>query len=429
METLHTTGLLRKQSSEGIGYSVADLNDVRHVFAAAVPRKGDTVAEQAHDALRTIEAVICEEGARGTIAKQSVFYSNHEHLEELKALIRDFYGPDLPATTYVPQHPCQGKLLAIEALGVGRGFGDVEIIRRNEQVVITGHDDISWVHCGQITPKTDKTSLYDRTLDCFRQMRAMLAAENVRFEQVIRTWLYIGDIVGPEGNTQRYMEVNRARTDFFKDYQFGQDLVPPGHEGLILPASTGIGADNRDIVMSCIGFVTGRGDIIGVSLENPRQTSAFDYDATYGQKSPKFSRAMALSCGRYATILVSGTASITDSETRHCGDVEKQTHETLDNIEALIAEENLARHGMPGHGAPLDGLAFVRVYIKRQEDYEKTRAVCEERLGELPTIYAVADVCRPELLVEIEGMAFSRRIPVAKPHFAKQPSPQRAPRA
>jgi len=51
----------------------------------------------------------------------------------------------------------------------------------------------------------------------------------------------------------------------------------------------------------------------------------------------------------------------------------------------------------------------VRVYIKRQEDYAKCRAVCEARLGELPTVYAVADVCRPELLVEIEGIAFSQR--------------------
>ena len=50
----------------------------------------------------------------------------------------------------------------------------------------------------------------------------------------------------------------------------------------------------------------------------------------------------------------------------------------------------------------------MRVYIKNQEDYQKTRAVCEDRFGEVPTIYAVADVCRPELLVEIEGIAFSR---------------------
>ena len=160
--------------------------------------------------------------------------------------------------------------------------------------------------------------------------------------------------------------------------------------------------------MSAIALVTDRSDIVAVPLENPRQVAAFDYSHHYGPQSPKFSRAMALSCGDYATIFISGTASITASETRHIGDAAKQTHETLDNIAALISEENLAAHGLPGLGTSLEGLGLVRVYIKRQEDYAKTRAVCEERFGDLPTIYAVADVCRPELLVEIEGIALSR---------------------
>jgi enamine deaminase RidA (YjgF/YER057c/UK114 family) len=118
---------------------------------------------------------------------------------------------------------------------------------------------------------------------------------------------------------------------------------------------------------------------------------------------------MALSCGDFATIFISGTASITHSETRHIGDVAGQTGETIDNIEALISEANLARHGLPGLGTTLENLGLVRVYIKSQDDYEKVRAVCEARLGDLPTVYAVADVCRPDLLVEIEAIAFSRR--------------------
>jgi enamine deaminase RidA (YjgF/YER057c/UK114 family) len=117
---------------------------------------------------------------------------------------------------------------------------------------------------------------------------------------------------------------------------------------------------------------------------------------------------MALSCGSHATIFISGTASITDAETRHVGDPAAQTHETLDNIEALIGEPNLAGHGLPGLGARLANLALVRVYIKRQEDYARIRAACQERLGEVPTVYVIADVCRPDLLVEIEGIAFSR---------------------
>ncbi|MFH1267697.1 MAG: hypothetical protein ABIK89_18430, partial [Planctomycetota bacterium] len=65
------TMMIRKKSSEGIGYSVVELNDVRHVFASAVPRTGSTLEEQAQDALRTIKDVNQEEGTRGSIVKQA----------------------------------------------------------------------------------------------------------------------------------------------------------------------------------------------------------------------------------------------------------------------------------------------------------------------------------------------------------------------
>jgi enamine deaminase RidA (YjgF/YER057c/UK114 family) len=399
--------MIRKESSAGIGYSVVELYGVRHVFAAAVPRTGTDLAHQLHDALGTIEAVIDEEGTRGSIVKQSVFLRDTDQIGQCRRLIKAFYGGELPATTYVPQAPCQGKLLSIEACGVGRRPGEVEIERRGERVVITRHNDVAWVHCDQVFPETLADGVYDRSLDAFRRMSRHLADAGARYDHVVRTWLYLGDIVGPEGATQRYKELNRARTDFYRDVHFGNNHVAPGAVGDIYPASTGIGTDGSDVLMSCIALVTPRDDVRLVPLENPRQTSAFDYAAKYGPTSPKFARAMAVVAGSTATIFVSGTASITDSTSRHLDDVEAQTRQTLDNIEALISAGNFARHGMSGLGATLADLAQVRVYIKRQSDYEKTRAVCEGRLGELPIIYAVADVCRPELLVEVEGVAFS----------------------
>jgi len=401
--------VVRKLSSEGVGYSVVELNDVRHVFAAAVPRRGSSLHQQAEDALRTIQAVIDEEGTRGSIVHQAVFLAEPRQIETCRQIMRDFYGRELPATSYIAQHPCEGKLLEIEALGVGCGGKEVEIERISEQLVIARHNGIAWVHCAQVTPQTEAQGVYERSISAFGAMRALLGSVNVRFDQVIRTWLYLGDIVGPDGATQRYMELNRARTDYYEGTRFLADRLPPGQHGAVYPSSTGIGADDRDVMMSCIALVTDREDILATPLENPRQTSAFDYAASYGPKSPKFSRAMALSCGSHATIFVSGTASITSSETRHVGDAAAQTHETLTNIEALIAEENLARHGMPGLGTTLANLGLVRVYVKRAEDYAAVRSACQSRLGELPTVYAYADVCRPELLVEIEAIAFSRR--------------------
>jgi enamine deaminase RidA (YjgF/YER057c/UK114 family) len=117
---------------------------------------------------------------------------------------------------------------------------------------------------------------------------------------------------------------------------------------------------------------------------------------------------MAVVIGDYVTTWISGTASIVNSETVHLGDVEKQTEQTIDNIERLISAANFERHGIRGTGARLSDLAKIRVYVKRAEDYETCRAICERRLGSLPAIYAQADVCRPNLLVEIEGVAFSR---------------------
>ncbi len=114
------TQTIRKSSQAGIGYSVVELNDVRHVFAAAVPRRGLTLRQQADDALRTIAAVIQEEGTRGSIVHQAVFVPSVNLIDECRQIIRDFYGKEMPATSYVPQPPCEGKLLAIEALGIGR---------------------------------------------------------------------------------------------------------------------------------------------------------------------------------------------------------------------------------------------------------------------------------------------------------------------
>jgi len=176
------------------------------------------------------------------------------------------------------------------------------------------------------------------------------------------------------------------------------------------------------LVVGCLSFQSQRSDALLLPLENPRQTPAYAYHPKYSPQSPKFSRAMALVLGHYVTTWVSGTASIVNSESRHLGDAEKQTHQTIDNIERLIAAENFAARGVRGSGATVQDLAKIRVYLKRAEDFAKCKAVCERRVGPVPAIYAVADVCRPELLVEIEGTAFSPYQPV-NPTDTVPPSP------
>lgn len=405
---------LQKFSSRGIGYSVADWSDVRHVFAAAVPRRGTTLAEQADDALRIIETVNSVHGAHGTIVRQAVFVSDPASIDKCRRIIRQFYGRDLPATSYIAQPPCEGKLIAIEALGLGAGRGDLKVERISEQLVMVRHNGMIWTYASPVVRPTKAGLAYEQGMNAFRQLQELLGGVDMRLDQVVRTWLYQGGIVEDEGATQRYRELNRARTDAYAGIPFLRGLLPKGHPTDVFPASTGIGTEGRGLEFSAVALAADHPDVLAVPIENPRQTAAYRYGACYSPQSPKFSRAMAVTCGPYAMVFISGTASITASETRHVGDAAAQTRETLDNIEALIGEENLAHHGLPGRGTTLAGIGLARVYIKRKDDYERVRAVCEKRLGELPTVYAVADICRPDLLVEIEGLALSRNALVTR---------------
>jgi enamine deaminase RidA (YjgF/YER057c/UK114 family) len=264
---------------------------------------------------------------------------------------------------------------------------------------------------------------YPQTIDALGHLRAVLAGAGSSLQRVVRTWFYLGGVTETEPEIQRYQELNRARSDFYRDIRFNCSSLDPSALYGVYPASTGIGMAGTGLILSCLALETQRADAVLLPLENPQQTPAYAYHPHYSPKSPKFSRAVALALGNYITTWISGTASIVNSETRHLGDAERQTAQTIDNIERLIAAENFTFHGLKGAGASLRDLAKIRVYLKRPEDLPKCRAVCERRFGAVPAIYAAADICRPELLVEIEGVAFSRycRPENAPPLAAQQP--------
>ncbi|GIX50355.1 MAG: hypothetical protein KatS3mg132_549 [Limisphaera sp.] len=107
-------------------------------------------------------------------------------------------------------------------------------------------------------------------------------------------------------------------------------------------------------------------------------------------------------------VWISGTASIVGEQVVHAGDARAQTEETVDNIAALLSRENFARHGWRGIGLGLQDLVSARVYVKEVGAFRACREVCARRLPDCPTVYVQADICRPELLVEIEGVAYRR---------------------
>lgn len=101
---------------------------------------------------------------------------------------------------------------------------------------------------------------------------------------------------------------------------------------------------------------------------------------------------------------MSGTAAIRGEESLLEVGIEKQTQATIENIDYLISEENIRRQGILFFGSSYR-LKSCRVYLKDISLMENVRVIVEKLYSDVESIYLLADVCRDELLIEIEGIA------------------------
>ena len=220
-------------------------------------------------------------------------------------------------------------------------------------------------------------------------------------DDIVRQWNYIGSIVSCRDGKQNYQEFNDARTRYYAKGQWQNGY----------PAATGIGASGEGIIVGCIAFKSSKNSIY--PIDNPLQVAAHIYsdkvlidNAADAMKStPKFERAKVIVTNRGACCFVSGTAAIRGEQSVDAESVTMQTIRTIENIAHLVSPENLARYGC----APYElEYAQLQVFIKRAEDYEQVKTVVEQAFPKLKVLYTVADVCRSELLVEIEGILISQ---------------------
>ncbi len=102
-------------------------------------------------------------------------------------------------------------------------------------------------------------------------------------------------------------------------------------------------------------------------------------------------------------LFVSGTASIVGHETLHAGDVVAQTRETLAKLEAVFAEANRVSRSGRRHRA-----ASLKVYVRHPQDAARVRREVFAALGPAADAHFLrADICRHDLLVEIEAIAYA----------------------
>jgi enamine deaminase RidA (YjgF/YER057c/UK114 family) len=235
-------------------------------------------------------------------------------------------------------------------------------------------------------PRASSGALSQATLRAYQDIFEVL--ESTEHRHLIRIWNYLPEINREADGDERYRHFNTARQTAFRSAGRPTEVTVPAACALGSPPGSPIS----------IYFLAARE--APQMIENPRQTSAYRYPPKFGTHSPSFSRACMLSESAGTNLFISGTASIVGHETIHAGDVSAQTRETLANLDALLEEANRVA-GASRYS--LDGLKF-KVYVRRPRDLDAIqRALSASLRPTAPILYLQADVCREELLVEIEA--------------------------
>lgn len=203
------------------------------------------------------------------------------------------------------------------------------------------------------------------------------------YPHMLRTWNYFGTINAGEDDEERYKQFCAGRATALSD--------SPAEE---LPAASAIGTHATDGVLQVYWIASRRP---GRALENPRQLSAYSYPRQYGPAAPAFSRAMLSADG---TLFISGTASIVGHASRHEGNLDSQVDETLENVDTLIAHAHQLDARVP---ARLGSHSIAKIYVRRAADAAAVLTRLRARYGTaVPTIVLQGDICRRELLLEME---------------------------
>jgi chorismate lyase/3-hydroxybenzoate synthase len=167
---------------------------------------------------------------------------------------------------------------------------------------------------------------------------------------------------------------------------------PPAPRHGAAPTASG------DLVVHCLASEDG-----GRAVHNPRQRQPWTYSARYGPRAPSFSRGVVAEVAGRVLLMLGGTASILGEDSVHIGDASAQVAETLENMAAVISTA-AAREEPASHA--LARLVEIRVYLSPDADQHAILAELRARLAAGIRMEAwIARLCRPELLVEIEGVA------------------------
>lgn len=321
--------------------------------------------------------------------------SNSEYdklLKDVRNQVKERFGSEI-LISFISQAPLSCKVI-VEAYYYDPESWDCQMLSEGENstaLFLNGTTEIllGTVHANQNSNcKLNAEKAFDELVETFEEAQFPL-------NSIVRQWNYLEDILGFDGEEQRYQEFNNVRSD-----AYGKAFEQSGY-----PAATGIGMTHGGVLIEYVAVKSK--EVLTQPVDNPEQVSAHQYtdqvlvgEACNLKTTPKFERARYLRYRNKKLIFISGTASIIGENTVGVGDAAKQTEVTIQNMQRLYADEVLA--ALPDEVAKPE-FGHARVYVKNRTDYTKIRNVVKKVYGDLPVVYILADICRDDLLVEIEG--------------------------
>jgi len=219
--------------------------------------------------------------------------------------------------------------------------------------------------------------------DLLQQVRAM------GYPHLWRIWNYFPHINGDQDGLERYRRFcvgrHQALTESLADFPTS------------LPAATAVGTRSGPLQ---IVFLAGAQP--ATHLGNPRQLNAYEYPEDYGPRSPSFARATITRAEHDARLYIAGTASIVGHLSQHTGLPMEQARETLRNIHAVFHQ---AKHVTGLDFTEPQRRTLYKVYVREPNLFpDIRRALQDSPLSSHPVVFLEGDLCRRELLMEIEGL-------------------------
>lgn len=333
--------------------------------------------------------------------------NNEEYCDRfarLRQVIAGRFGDSAPTVSYVAQPPCpQGLVMEVHEV----------VLTESDNIGFKKLDDLSYVTVERkgckrlfmsgVTGDVLHDNIRRQAEEAFGTVSRIMNIEQMPVSSIVRQWNYIEKITEHDDTGhQHYQDFNDARSLFYQSASWKDGY----------PAATGIGTQWGGVMIDIDALLCYDNTVCVVPVDNPLQISAHAYsqNVLLGEKderldrktTPKFERAKAVWKKDHGYVYISGTAAIRGEQSLEGVDIEKQTLITLENIKYLVSAENLRKSGID----VITNAFYVcfRVYVKRWEDMEKAREIIAGQYPELPAVYTLTDVCRSELLIEIEGM-------------------------